>query len=78
MQIIKFSCTTAQGKNELVGNKQLCKMLSEITKTEECVTIPDIAFVKATHSLTRYGGLFNEMLVVGKQFSGILLNRSFL
>lgn len=47
-------------------------MLSGVTKTEQSVAVPDISFVKATHSLTRHGCLHDEVFVVRKQFSGVL------
>lgn len=42
------------------------------------VAVPDVSLVQATRPLTRRGRLCNEVLVVGKQFSGVLFYRSFL
>lgn len=62
-----------RGRLNKLENKQFCKMLSGMTKPDQCLVLPDIPVVKATHSLTSYGRLHDEVFVVGKQFSGVLL-----
>lgn len=66
-----------RGRRKKLENEQLCKLPSAMT-TLTSVAVADVAFVKATPSLTRHGRLYNEVLVVGKQFGGVLFYWSFL
>lgn len=70
--MIKFSCTNAERKDEEVGKQAVCQMVSDMTRTDQSAAVPDVSLVKATRFLTRHGCLYNEVFVVGKQFSGVL------
>ena len=61
-----------RGRMDKLENKQFCKMLSGMTKPDQCLAVPGIPFVKAPHSLTRHGRLHDEVFVVGKQFTGVM------
>lgn len=72
-----WAASETRGKGKKLENKQLCKMLSGTTKLTS-VARPDAPSEKAARPLTRHGCLRNEVLVVGKQFSGFLVYWSLL